>query len=376
MSPQPCQGGKLKPGDASSGLDDYDYVLPEDLIAQHPAERRDGARLLVLDRRNGTRRHSQFRALGDELQSGDLLVVNDTRVLAARFHGQRRSGGRVEILLIEALEDQRTWQVLVRPGKAFRPGETLALLAADREDEETVEVHALRRDGGRFFVKFRRGSNHLDADAVEELGERIGETPLPPYIRRPPQSPCAREDRQRYQTLWAAHAGAVAAPTAGLHFSRELLADLEARGIEVATVTLHVGIDTFRPLEPAQISTGKLHGERAHITRENGERILQAREEGRRIVAVGTTTARCLESFARTDRSLPWTDRTHLFIRPPYDFRLVDALITNFHLPRSSLLMMVSAFASRESILAAYEEAIAKRYRFYSYGDGMLIQGG
>jgi S-adenosylmethionine:tRNA ribosyltransferase-isomerase len=350
-----------------------DYELPEELIAQEPAAERSDARLLVLDRASGLREHRGVRDLPSLLRPGDLLVVNDTRVLPARLRARRASGGAIEIFLLEPLaENAMRWTCLVQPGKTVRRGGPFELVEAPDVSANLVEDASTRT----WTVELRRAGLGLDRDAVELLCDAIGETPLPPYIRREPTDRTRSDDRERYQTIWAERRGAVAAPTAGLHFTPGLLAELDARGIERVAVTLHVGQDTFRPLSEEVLKTGRLHGERVEISRESIERIRSARRDGRRIVAVGTTTVRALESLARRadgDSDAHFAERTTLFIRPGHEFRLVDALITNFHLPRSSLLLLVSAFASRESILAAYHEAVRERYRFFSFGDAMLI---
>ncbi|MEM7231210.1 MAG: tRNA preQ1(34) S-adenosylmethionine ribosyltransferase-isomerase QueA [Planctomycetota bacterium] len=342
-----------------------DYDLPAEFIAQRPAERRDASRLLVLPRHSGDVEHRTFHAIGKFLREGDLLVMNDTRVIPARLRARKTTGGAVEVFLLEECEDRR-WSALLKPGKAARSEDGFVV----ELDPETRILCDGRTDEG-FSIRFERDGETLDTAAVLALCDDCGETPLPPYIARDDGKDAA--DLARYQTVYAKHPGAVAAPTAGLHFTESLLADLRSKGIEQAFVTLHVGVDTFRPLTEGQLVSGRLHGERVSIDRENGERILQAREEKRRIVAVGTTTARALESFGASELGLPFVERTQLFIRPGYEFRILDALITNFHLPRSSLLLLVSALSSKERILDAYEAAKRERYRFYSYGDAMLI---
>jgi len=361
--------------DAIPRLDDYDYDLPPDRIAQEPTARRDASRLLVLDRSSGRLTHARFAGIAEFLRADDLLVVNDTRVVPARLRARRETGGAVEVFLVEPVgRGTAAWRVLVRPGKAFRAGQPWWLVGEDGDgDPRDVSVHPARDASGAFMAEFRRGGDALGIDAVVALAERVGETPLPPYIRRERDDARTSQDRERYQTVWAREPGAVAAPTAGLHFSAELLEALEARGVEKVAVTLHVGLDTFQPLTEATLASGELHGERVEVSEEAGAAILRARDEGRRIVAVGTTTARTLESFAAAGWPLPYRERTTLFIHPPRKFRLVDALVTNFHLPRSSLLMMVSAFADRELVLEAYRAAVEAGYRFYSYGDAMLM---
>jgi S-adenosylmethionine:tRNA ribosyltransferase-isomerase len=350
-------------------LSDYDYHLPPALIAQEPLPRRDDSRLLVLYRRDGAIEHRRFRDLPGFLQPGDLLAVNDTRVFPARLAGRGPGGGAVEILLLEAAgEPPHAWRALLRPGRAGRPGRRLTL--ARRPD---VGVETLGREGEAFLLELRAGERKLAVEEVLELAEAAGEVPLPPYIARRPEDPRGDADRRRYQTIYARRPGAAAAPTAGLHFTEELLSELESKAVLRTAVTLHVGLGTFKPLRDEEIAAGRLHGERAEVSAAAAEALLETRRRGGRIVAAGTTTVRALESFARAGSVAPFAERTTLFIRPGHDFRLVDALITNFHLPRSSLLVLVSAFAGRERVLAAYEEAVRRGYRFYSYGDAMLI---
>ena len=346
-----------------------DYRLPPELIAQEPTERRDASRLLVLDRQRDTIEHRRFHEITDYLVSGDVLVVNDTRVIPARLRGHRQTGGAVEMLLLE--EDRErpgVWSVLLRPGKAGREGNQLRL-----DGKKNVSARTVGRHGNMFFVEFRENDRKLDKDKVIELCEEIGETPVPPYIKRASNDERLSRDRERYQTVYAAPSGAVAAPTAGLHFTDDLLTRLEAQGVQRFAITLHVSFDSFKPLTQETLQSGKLHGEWVDISRDTAESLCEVRRNGRRIVSVGTTSARALESFGRAGNELPYRERTTLFIRPGHQFRMMDALITNFHLPRSSLLLLVSAFAGRDRILQAYEEAKKQGYRFYSYGDAMLI---
>lgn len=345
-----------------------DYDLPQRLIAQEPAPRREASRLLVLDRRGGSIEHRRFHEVPSLLGPGDLLVVNDTLVIPARLRALRPSGGAVEVFLLEE-ESPRIFRTLLRPGKAGRAGRELQLAG-----DPSVRVRVLGRDGDEFRAAFSRGGRDLETAEVHAVCEAVGETPLPPYIHREVEDARRAGDRERYQTVFAARPGAVAAPTAGLHFSRELLERIEERGVEIVKITLHVGRDTFKPLTEREIESGELHGEPMEIGIDAGRRLRAAKDQGRRIVAVGTTCVRALESFALGSGELPHRARTRLFIRPGHEFRMVDALITNFHLPRSSLLLLVSAFAGREAILEAYREAIAMEYRFYSYGDAMLIR--
>lgn len=336
----------------------YDYPLPPESIAQAPAEPRDAARLLVLNRARDAREHAVFRELSRFLAPGDLLVVNDTRVVPARLLGRKPSaGGAVELMLVEPLS-ARSFQALVRMSGRARAGSVVDLGDGDR----ARLVRSLGRAGWEVEIE---GPGDLPG-----VLERHGHVPLPPYIRRGDRP----EDRDWYQTVYAERPGAVAAPTAGLHFTPALLAQLEAAGIERARVTLHVGPGTFQPLRAEELRRGELHPETFELPEATAARVAATRARGGRVIAVGTTSARVLEACA-DDRGgvTPARGRTRLFIQPPYRPRAVDALITNFHLPRTSLLMLVAAFAGRERILEAYAEARARGYRFYSYGDAMLI---
>jgi len=335
---------------------DFDYHLPAASIAQEPVPRGE-SRLLVLDR-SGPERHAQVLDLPRLLRPGDLLVLNDTRVIPARLFGRRAGGGgRMELLLVERASE-REWEALVKPGKRARPGTAIELgpgLAA--------EVVA-KGEEGRYRLRF--------SEPVEPHLERLGHVPLPPYIHRP-DTP---EDRERYQTVYARSPGAIAAPTAGLHFTAELLRQIEDAGIGIARVTLHVGIGTFKPVSAERVEDHRMDRERYEIGEEAAEAIRRARERSSRIVAVGTTVVRTLESAALVGggQVRAGGGSTALFITPGFRFQVVDALLTNFHLPRSTLLMLVSAFAGRERSLAAYEEAVREGYRFYSYGDAMLME--
>ena len=345
----------------------YDYDLPEELIAQNPPERRGDSRLLVLDRRAGSRRHLRFRELPSLIRPGDVVVLNDTRVFPARLRAARETGGRVEVLLVEEDPANDSWIALGKPGRAFREDEPLRLV--ERSD---VFLRTLSKNGKTLRLELRAGSRALRRDEVLALCEEIGETPLPPYIRREAGRARSAEDRARYQTVFAQRTGAVAAPTAGLHFTPEVLEEVTAAGARIATVTLHVGPGTFEPLDEAAFREGRLHPERVEVDERCGAAVSTARAEGRRVLAVGTTTARALETLAASGRA-SFRGTTSLCIRPGHEFRAVDALLTNFHLPRSSLLVLVAAFAGREVALETYREAIRERYRFYSYGDAMLI---
>ena len=341
---------------ADVDLADFDYVLPPEQIAQHPLPERDGARLLVLERKGSALAHRSIRDLPALLEPGDLLVVNATRVLPARLRGRKQSGGAAEALLLAPAGDG--FDALVRARGRLRVG--LELVFEGNGRHLSARVTALTPEGVA-RLEFRG-----DASPYE-----LGEMPLPPYIRRAaPES----EDARRYQTVFARVPGAVAAPTAGLHLSEPLLAALRVRGVRTAEVVLHVGAGTFRPLDAQALASGRLHGERFELPEETAAEIDAARARGGRVVAVGTTTTRVLEACANDAGGVaPGRGETDLFLRPGSRFRVVDALLTNFHLPRSSLLLLVAAFAGRERVLAAYAEAVRCGYRFYSYGDAMWI---
>jgi S-adenosylmethionine:tRNA ribosyltransferase-isomerase len=338
---------------------DFDYELPRELIAQYPAERRDESRLLVLGRRTGSIEHRVFRDVVSYLEPRDVLVLNESRVFPARFLGAKRgTGGRVEMFLLRELSPFR-WEVLVKPAARIREG-TVVEFGSGRMSARVVRVLPA---GRREVELVLSGDVHR---AIEEYGQ----VPLPPYIEREPEE----LDSERYQTVYARVEGAVAAPTAGLHFTEELLAKLASRGIASARLVLHVGLGTFRPVASEDPDEHEMEEERYEVSRDTAGTINAARASGGRVVAVGTTSVRVLETVADADgRVRPGEGSTRLFVRPPYEFRCVDALLTNFHLPRSTLLMLVSAFAGREAVRAAYEEAVRERYRFYSYGDAMLI---
>jgi len=348
-------------------IDELRYELPRHLIAQHPVRRRDRARMLVVDRRRaGTHTHAHIVDLPKYLRPGDCLVINDTRVIPARFFARRSSGGRVEGLhLANAAPDR--WYVLLKPSGRLRTGEVIKLNGAE------AKLHLLSRLGdGRWEVR-------IDPEQpAEDLLERIGRTPLPPYIKRHRGGAADRcddaRDRRRYQTVYARCPGAVAAPTAGLHFTKDLLARIESGGVSVAPVTLHVGLGTFEPITCRRLEDHRIHSEWFEMPAESARTIASSRARGGRIVAVGTTSARVLETCTGSDGvPRPARGMTDLFIYPPYRFRAVDVLMTNFHLPCSTLLAMVFAFAGRELVLDAYRQAIQHGYRFYSYGDAMLI---
>ncbi len=332
--------------------EDFDYSLPSDRIAAEPASPRDAARLLLVGAADGDRR---IRDLPDLLEPDDLLVVNDTKVRRARLFGRRPTGGRVELLLLRRTP-AGDFESLVRAHKRLKPGETVSM-------DGGLSATLLEREGGAVWrVAIQGGPGGTD---IEETIERVGHVPLPPYLKRPDRP----EDRESYQTIFAARVGSAAAPTAGLHFTPALLERLEARGIRSARITLHVGYGTFAPVEAERIEEHRLHAEEFEVTEEAAEAITRRRG---RLVAVGTTTTRVLESLARTGGIRPARGTTDLFLYPGCPFLAVDGLLTNFHLPRSSLLMLVCAFAGRERVLAAYAHALEAGYRFYSYGDAML----
>ena len=340
-------------------LADFDYTLPHERIAQEPLPERDASRLLVLDRPNGLRQHRSFRDLPKLLDPGDLLVVNRSRVLPARLLGRKvGTGGHAEVLLVRRLAEG--WEALVWPGRRLRPGHEIRVAPDLRVRIESES----RGDKGLRFVR-------LLGDADDEtLLARHGHTPLPPYIARPDRS----EDRERYQTIYARESGSVAAPTAGLHFTHGLLDRLAARGVERAEIVLHVGPGTFLPVKVDEVERHRVPAEVYEVPAATAEAIRRTRDRGGRVVAVGTTTVRTLEAAAREGGEISaGRGETDLVIVPGFQFRVIDALVTNFHLPRSSLLLLVCAFAGREAVLAAYAEAIRERYRFYSYGDAMLI---
>lgn len=340
-------------------LSDFDFSLPEELIAQYPAPLRDASRLLVLERRDRRLEHRQFKELPGLLSEGDLLVVNDTRVLPARLYGHKESGGRLEVLLSRREPgDREIWHCLAKASRPPRIGSRVVF-----SDDLFADVLA----GGE--APQRRLQFHCRGDFSATL-QRIGELPLPPYIKRKIEP----ADAERYQTLFAARAGAVAAPTAGLHFSEATLAEVRGRGVEICPVTLHVGIGTFLPVRVERLSEHRMHREEYEVTDRAAQTINRAKDDGRRVIALGTTSVRVLESAGRSGRVVGGTGETDLFITPGFRFNIVDALVTNFHLPQSTLLMLVAAFAGRDFLLRAYEEAVAERYRFFSYGDCMFIQ--
>jgi S-adenosylmethionine:tRNA ribosyltransferase-isomerase len=354
---------------------DFEFLLPPELIAQHPAAERDQSRLLVLHRDTGRTEHRQFSDLASYFRPGDVLVLNDSRVLPARLRGHKAdSGGEIEILLLEE-NAPSDWWVMLRPGKRVRPGTVLRFQTPDGS-ATSLQAEVIGKNAEGWCRLRFSGADDLRAELP-----RLGEMPLPPYIRRTTPA-IEKEDRTRYQTVYAREDGSVAAPTAGLHFTPERLEQLRAGGAEIRFVTLHVGPGTFAPVKSEHLEDHPMHEERFHVPAETAEAVTRARAEGRRIVAVGTTSARVLEGVARAHggQVVAGAGRTRIFLHPPATFAVVSALLTNFHLPGSTLLMLVSAFAApgqlqegRDFVLGAYAEAVRERYRFFSYGDAMLL---
>lgn len=350
-------------------LSAYNYQLPAELIAQKPADRRDQSNLLVMDRQSGQLSHHRFRALADFLRPDDVLVVNNTAVIPGRLVGKKASGGRVEVLICSfngngcssTSEANPVFECLVKAAKPLWPGSALYF-------DEQLTAQVLERRSGTYLIKF-------DADGdFEAVLDRIGEVPLPPYIRRSVELTPPCDDRASYQTVYATEKGAIAAPTAGLHFTPELLDNLKAIGVGLAAITLHVGYGTFQPVRSQDIRLHEIHSERYSISASAAQMINTAHATGHRVIAVGTTCVRTLEYAAKASGEVSaGAGACDLFIYPGYRFKVVDALITNFHLPQSTLIMLVAAFAGRQNVLNAYQEAIKRKYRFYSYGDAMLI---
>lgn len=333
---------------------DFDYDLPQELIAQHPMEPRDHSRLLVVDKKTGEIEHKHFYDLVNYLKPGDVLVFNDTRVIPARLHGTKDTGAHVEVFLLTR-RDVTDWEVLVRPGKKLQVGAKINF-----SDELSCEVIEHTDFGGR-VVRFKYDG------IFEEILDRLGETPLPPYITAP------LEDKERYQTVYNRERGSAAAPTAGLHFTKELLQKIKEIGCEEVFVTLHVGLGTFRPVSEAKIEDHKMHKEFYTVSQEAADAVNKAKAEGRRIIAVGTTAVRTLEAAGADGQLHAGSSWTNIFIYPGYKFRLVDDLVTNFHLPQSTLLMLVSTLSTREIMLQTYKKAVEEKYRFFSFGDAMFI---
>ncbi len=336
-------------------VQDFDYYLPEELIAQTPLAQRDASRLMVLPLQQGACSHRHFFELPSLLRKGDLLVFNDTRVIPARLHGRKRdTGAKVEVFLLKRLDLDR-WETLVRPGRKLRPGTEVVF-----SDELSAVIEDTTEFGGRIVRFCWQG-------VFEEILQRLGEVPLPPYIHE------KLPDPERYQTVYARENGSAAAPTAGLHFTPELLSQLREQGIQTAYVTLHVGLGTFRPVAVESIQDHVMHSEQYAISAETAALVNETRRQGGRVIAVGTTAVRTLETAGQSGQLQPCSGFTNIFIYPGYEYKIIDGLITNFHLPKSTLLMLVSALAGRERVLAAYKEAVEQRYRFFSFGDAMFI---
>ncbi|WJY28198.1 MULTISPECIES: tRNA preQ1(34) S-adenosylmethionine ribosyltransferase-isomerase QueA [Sporosarcina] len=340
-------------------VNDFDFDLPQELIAQTPLADRTASRLLVLDSESGEVRHTQFRAIIDELEAGDVLVLNDTKVLPARLIGvKEETGASIEVLLLKEIGDNE-WETLVKPAKRVKPGTVITF----GDGRLTAECTAVADHGGRTFKFSYEGIFY-------ELLDALGKMPLPPYITE------TLEDQSRYQTVFAKERGSAAAPTAGLHFTEELLDELRAKGVDVEFITLHVGLGTFRPVSVDSIEDHEMHAEYYQVTEETAAAINRAKERGGRVISVGTTSTRTLETIAseHDGKIVAGSGWTSIFIYPGYEFKAVDGLITNFHLPKSTLVMLVSALASREYILQAYKQAVDEKYRFFSFGDAMFIR--
>ena len=340
-------------------VSDYDYDLPKELIAQDPLEDRSSSRLLVLNKNTGEFSHHHFKDIKEYLRPGDCLVINDTKVIPARLYGRKEeTGAAIEVLLLKRLTGDE-WECLVRPGKKLRPGTRVEF--GDGKLKGTIT--GMLEEGNRKIA--------FEYDGIfEEILDELGQMPLPPYITH------ELKDKNRYQTVYAKNEGSAAAPTAGLHFTKELLEEIKAMGVEIATVTLHVGLGTFRPVKVDRIEDHHMHSEYYIVEPEQAEKINRAKREGHRIISVGTTSCRTLESAAKDGFVAAGSGNTEIFIYPGYEFKIIDCLITNFHLPQSTLLMLVSALAGRNNIMAAYKEAVKEKYRFFSFGDAMFITDG
>jgi S-adenosylmethionine:tRNA ribosyltransferase-isomerase len=340
-------------------VSDYDYDLPKELIAQDPLEDRSSSRLLVLNKNTGEFSHHHFKDIKEYLRPGDCLVINDTKVIPARLYGRKEeTGAAIEVLLLKRHTGDE-WECLVRPGKKLRPGTRVEF--GDGKLKGTIT--GMLDEGNRKIA--------FEYDGIfEEILDELGQMPLPPYITH------ELKDKNRYQTVYAKYEGSAAAPTAGLHFTKELLEEIKAMGVEIATVTLHVGLGTFRPVKVDRIEDHHMHSEYYVVEPEQAEKINRAKREGHRIISVGTTSCRTLESAAKDGFVAAGSGNTEIFIYPGYEFKIIDCLITNFHLPQSTLLMLVSALAGRDNIMAAYKEAVKEKYRFFSFGDAMFITDG
>lgn len=349
-------------------LSEYDYELPEELIAQVPADKRENSRMLVLDRINQTIEHKHFFDIVDLLDKDTLLVMNNTKVLPARLIGHKDTGAKIEVFLLKPFGDKNSncWDVLIKPSKRIRPDTIIKI-----SNELSAKAVKKLEDNGEWMVELI-----FDNKNLLDVLHRNGNIPLPPYIERKLDNEDLKKlDFERYQTVYAKDEGSVAAPTAGLHFTKEILNKLEAKGIELCEITLNVGLGTFRPVQCENILDHKMHSESFEISEKAAKQINLAKETGKKIVAVGTTTVRTLETaYQKYNCIKACQDSSELFIYPPYDFKIIDSLITNFHLPKSTLLMLVSALAGKDFIFKAYQEAINNRYRFFSYGDCMLIK--
>ncbi len=346
-------------------ISEFDYVLPENLIAQLPADKRENSKMLVLDKNKQTLEHKHFFDITDYIDSNSILVLNNTKVLPARLYGTKETGAKIEVFLLEAQNKTNYWSCLIKPSKRVKPDNIITI-------SEELKVRPIKRleDDGEWLVEL------IHEGDLFEILHKVGNIPLPPYIERKLKSDELKQfDMERYQTVYAKDEGSVAAPTAGLHFTQEILEKLKAKGVEIVYVTLNVGLGTFRPVKCENILEHKMHSETFEITQEAADKINCAKEQGKKLIAVGTTTVRTLETaYQKYGCIKACHDHSELFISPPYEFKVVDKLITNFHLPKSTLLMLVSALAGKDFIFNAYKEAIKNEYRFFSYGDCMLIK--
>lgn len=346
-------------------ISEFDYELPENLIAQLPADKRENSKMLVLDKNNKTIEHKHFFDITDYIDSNSILVLNNTKVLPARLYGTKETGAKIEVFLLESQENGNFWSCLIKPSKRVKPDNIITI-------SEELKVRPVKRleDDGEWLVELI-----YEGDLFEIL-HKVGNIPLPPYIERKLKSDELKQfDMERYQTVYAKDEGSVAAPTAGLHFTQEILEKLKSKGVEIAYVTLNVGLGTFRPVKCENILDHKMHSETFEITQEAADKINSAKKQGKKLIAVGTTTVRTLETaYQKYGCIKACHDHSELFIYPPYEFKVIDKLITNFHLPKSTLLMLVSALAGKDFIFKAYEEAIKNEYRFFSYGDCMFIK--
>lgn len=338
-------------------LSDFDYDLPMELIAQHPLERRDSSNLLVLDKETGEITHKKFADIVDYFTPNDVLVINNTKVIPARLFGiKENTGAKIEVVLLTPADEKDCWEVLVKPGKKAKPGTKLIF----GEGKMTAEVLSTTDIGGRILKFSYEG-------IFNEVLDELGQMPLPPYITE------QLEEKDRYQTVYAKHSGSAAAPTAGLHFTPDLLEKLKNKGVEVVEILLHVGLGTFRPVKVENIEEHNMHPEYFKVSEEAADKLNKAIAENKRIIAVGTTSTRTLESVGKTGKVVAGEGWTDIFIYPGYEYKIINGLVTNFHLPKSTLIMLVSALAGRDHVLDAYKEAVEKRYRFFSFGDAMLI---